>query len=451
MFLGIDVGTSRIKISLFHEGLEDHLIEFSDTPPINYSNFTIQPNSIWETILITLNRLFQNHKIKESIKFICVSAQAPTICVFNPSNPEICIGLSYIARRNIIEANISKLPLSPINLTCDTLEMISQIHSNMCDAKYWRCSTLTGYINYRFSRVLTIDPISKVELGLFDAGKDVPFLQQLVELKPELPENPIAKIDDKYNKGCKLLNGAILTSGTTDTVASYYGATLGKFDCIIYIGTFGSILKISNNAPNLIEFNGKLIPYTWLLSIPELGPEIFKNANNPLFNPKLDVESFFNIGLRIKPSTRKVVFSLPWWDSQNRLGSYSKPKLQDKSDYEILSRSFAESIAFFTKLVLSSHDILIDNTIVTGGICASASFRKVFTTAFNQQVKFAHIVHGSFGAALIASKPSGYILNDTSFCIENPCVLNSYDEYIRNSSFKKFIENQTKLGWKKRI
>lgn len=429
MVLGIDIGTSRIKVSLINNDLKHH-ISFAPTPNVNAITFQIDLNEIWNQIEITIHDVLKKARCSSKIQAICVSTQTPTICIFDKRYPQKSIGISYLVRNSIaLKFNLQN-HIDRSKITHETLRLFKP--ETLFKPKSFICCTLTGYINYRFSNCATIDSISKWELGLDDQSHySHEFFQALWALKETKPTESIGQIVSNTQR---LLEGATVLGGTTDTVASLYGASFPSSKYLIYLGTFGSLLSVAHE-PLEYSFSKDIDPpYKWLLSIPNLGPEILRNS----LKYSSSFDTFLNKGLTQKPGCNGQIVNLPWWENNMERGEYVA--LKELQEASLVARMYCEGIGFFMRLVVENYKIPISEIILTGGICNNPAFREMFTDAFSHTAKFAKVCDGSFGAALIALNQTGQNCNReyvTEFPNDNSIAKKNID-----ISFQNFIKSQ---------
>jgi sugar (pentulose or hexulose) kinase len=426
-FIGIDIGTTRTKLSIVTRSFREILTLSEPTPPIDDQTATFSLKALIDIIDDLIVKAYRAKTL--SIESVAVSAQTPSLCFPNVSSVGRC--LSYLGRNAIggcgNRAEITQKWIEKSGMECSKMG-----EGDVC--------SLTAFINRYLGGKITIDPITAWELGVtFDSlGKNLNTSVSSSSMSILSGQQILSPSDAVgiSNHGC--LAGARIASGTTDTIASFLGSAISLQNIMIYAGTFGSVLKSSYSSDDYYLLNTSSFerPYEWLLSVPAIGPTISTLAESASKTvPEI---------LKIAKSREFIGINdevvLPWFNQTGQCGDYIIPK-----DPIVAVRLIIETFAYLVRNVFEANKIKPDDAVLTGGLAASQDFSDIFTTAFGCDTWVADIPHGSFGTALIAAITIG---NRKPELIRKKVHPNPAHEQIINEAYQRTIERHHERGWR---
>lgn len=429
--LGIDIGTSYIKGALINiDGLIVSTFRKKASINIDTASDLILASIWWSDIKSVISGLILNCNNQNNIVGICVSAISPTLTVFDAKNPNEAYSILYssLSKKDIGTNQYCHL------LTRERLTILRDVATQKQFIKPY-ITDLVGYINYRLTGELTINSISLSCIGATENTFDNHFLCVEDNTFPKI----VSVIEDigKITEGCSnelgIDIGISVCGGCPDVMGSVIGCGMQyTTDRMIYLGTFGSLLKIEQKIDDLLE--SKIIkkqPFNFLLSVPEFGNKI-ETLSKQWFqdSPKILVEK----ANKIVPCAEGTIFLLPRWkDGMVTVGSYEFiPNTID--DLNIKARAVVESVAFAVRLI---EEQLSNDVYVCGGGSQSHLWLDIISIVLQNNVKSLDYSWESAGTADIAGRMYwGNINNKRSLYI-------SKTEY---SKFKEIInENYYKI------
>ncbi|HXQ36904.1 MAG TPA: FGGY family carbohydrate kinase, partial [Anaerolineales bacterium] len=214
------------------------------------------------------------------LRGICISGITPTLTVFDAARPEDAFSIPYWYIPSVDIPDRS-LGLQSFRFRKDLTRERIRILTTLAASRRMKlpCVTdLVGYLNWYLTGVLTINSIALAELGLSNSGSDLAELQVKGGLTPRCaaPLDNIAVSQNRPLEG--VLSPARITvcCGCADTIASIVGGgPQQKSELMIYLGTFGSLLRIDVPVEIVLtEASLHTVPYTWLLSVPRFGSTV---------------------------------------------------------------------------------------------------------------------------------------------------------------------------------
>jgi len=387
--LGIDIGTTRTKATLVSSSGNWSFTSTIATP--QGSNGGIIPLGIvWRTVLsVATSAALKIPKFR--VSSIAISAQCLTLCRFDRERPTEGVAISYLRRAAMLrrgELGGRARLMSAKGAT--TYKSIWEL-DRRCDSLGVRrdkrsTGTLTSYINYCLSGRLSLDPISLWESGI--PKEDIAGVFPNTSILGAVDRLGVCNSDSPFH-------GAILASGTTDSVASYYGASDRPGFAMIYAGTWGSVFTTPNNTREIVSASPLLPPYRWAVSVANFGQDIEALARGA--NVRVSTLLNYAATSRLKHIRRK-----------------SRPSRKtDSGDLTLIATATNLAIKKIADFAKRARGVAIrlqrtkTPLVITGGLAESEAFCLLFRSLLGVQLNRSSIVHGSFGTALIAAHAVG--------------------------------------------
>ena len=268
-FIGIDIGTTEIKMSVI-DGVK--VIDYRESSPkpkhmiskiANESEWIFFPLDVWNIVKKMLERYTQIHMASDVL--ISIVSHAPSYCIWN--SPTESIGVPYLAYYGDSKSN------NKHQRTWKSTQR-ENLLKELCQAnKHYYISGLTGYIVYLLSGINTLDSITAWEIGIESQQDYNEWGERLDQFILPSLTSPTTRFPIK--KGViDHLSGEII-AGTTDTGVLPLTIAPKFCDYYVYLGTWGSLLRTKINKYSdysKVFFEGQL--HEWLISIPEFEKKI---------------------------------------------------------------------------------------------------------------------------------------------------------------------------------
>lgn len=408
--IGIDIGTSYTKGVALDENGSVISIQRKQTVILNdhFEPHLVIAINFWHDVKEIFSQLLCNKElIKYRVVSICVSAIAPTLTVFDSDRPDNAYSILYSTVFDPLSDEL--LGQCDPFLTEKRLEYLKSISSKKKFKK--PCITdLVGYINFRLTNELTVNSISLSWMGL-SGHKD---FQKKLCVNGKLAPRPVAVLEKIgltskfFENDISLESGIPVCGGCPDAMGSVVGSGMKySSDTMIYLGTFGSVLKLDYDVDLLLklkEFDKQ--PFNWILSVPGFGPQIeilskqwfgHGSAHNCL----LELDETAKV---ISPGANGMFFSLPRWkNGMIPVGEFAfvQNNLRKSSDVRDKSRALLESIGFAIRVL----DLKAFNTIyVSGGGAKSKIWLDIISIVLQNAVKAFDLSWEAIGTAEIAGR-----------------------------------------------
>jgi len=444
--VGIDIGTTYTKgVALINTGkIIAVKKKFTSIKKIDLRNNLVSTAEFWndfKEVLLGLVNKFSNQKTM--VSSICISAIAPTITVFDESNPINAFSIMYSSLPNskIIESKSFNM----YNLTFQRLKVLRTfaLKNNFINP---RITDLVGYINWMLTGRLTINGISLSLMGLGNNKNDCSSLTiiknhfpKLVSISEQIGETDILS---QLNKGIPVCGGC------PDTIGSIIGAGLEREgDKMIYLGTFGSFLELKTNVGVLL--NAKKIiepPFKWLLSIPDFGSQIESLSKEWFGNNSTskNLQLLDQSAETVPYGANGTLFLLPRWKGlMKTVGDFNfipnlKAEFTNNRDKH---KALLESIAY---AILALGLQLNDSTYVSGGGAKSKIWIDTISTILNKKLVVRNQSWNASGVADIAAYMIwGTMNNSRSFYISR------IDKDFKSKTIMDNIVNTKKYYYEK--
>ncbi len=397
--IGIDIGTSYIKGSA--RTIDGLIIStYRKRTSVDVTNELIFTTKWWDDAKEVISGILSNCKDKQSnIIGICVSAIAPTLTVFDAENPNEAYSILY----STLPKKKSTYSQYDQSLTNERLAILRDIAIQKQFAK--PCITdLVGYINYRLTNKLTINSISLCCLGtgisVFD-NKELcindrvyPNIVSVVENIGVVTEHCLKELDINSEifvcGGCSDVFGSVLGSGIKNTE-----------DRMIYLGTFGTLLKLEQEIEILLE--SKIIktnPFNLKLSVPGFAKKI-EEFSKEWCNNSLKILD--KKAAEVSPGADGTIFLLPRWkNGMIPIGNYEFVSNNNSERIDLKSRAILESIGY--AICLLEQISTKYNIYVSGGGAQSQIWLDIISIVLQNDVKTLQYSWESAGTADIAGR-----------------------------------------------
>lgn len=377
--VGIDIGTSYIKGAV-RDANGEIISVYRKQSSANLSEELINTMLWWKDVKSVMNGILSQFNNQHNhIVSMCVSAISPTLTVFDAKNPNEAYSILYSTlpkkkyQNSQYDSSLTETRLSVLRRVALEKQFVKP------------CITdLVGYINWKLTGELTINSISLSCLGAENTFNNN-FLCVEDSIIPQIVST-IEKIGVTTELSLKELGinyGISVCGGCPDVMGSIVGSGMKSTeDRMIYLGTFGSLLKLEQEIDFLLE--SKIIekqPFNWLLSVPEFGAKI-EMLSKEWFNeiPRVLCEK----ANKVSAGCNGTVFYLPRWkNGMNTVGKYKFNSNSNEVGLNFKSRAVLESIAYAIQIIEKQ---LPQNIYVSGGGAQSQIWLDIISTVLRRRV-----------------------------------------------------------------
>ncbi len=328
------------------------------------------------------------------IEAICISAINPAIVAFDAADVLNSWGLPYWRIPRIDHNQVSDEERTEIRAArlCDEVDRRGLQSPIISD--------LIGYLNYNLTGVISLNTITASEMGLVgQSAWNPPGRFPVVEIGPPIAHCGI--FTTSHDRGIPVSYGA------SDGLSAAVGAGVRDTnDLMIYLGTFGSLFRLT--AP-LTELLGNATPmkspYRWLVSVPGLGPELDSWARRS-FSALTEAERItaaVSEALRVPPGANGVCLLLPYWDQSKRTNGAFELVTPRATISGERFRALLESLGYL--ICIQQPDLVNSNlrTVVAGGGARSLSWPEALAPVLGIALHRNNLAGGAGGAAQIAA------------------------------------------------
>ncbi len=450
--IGIDIGTSYTKgVARTEDGAvvavyRKPTLKVKANPTFDLLSATV----LWDCVKDVLRGLLSTHRLRHAnIVSICISAIAPTLTVFDAAHPDRAYAILYSSLAVLKDgSSLSQYDHELIKRRLTILKNIARKEQfiNPC------ITDIVGYVNWHLTGQLTINGVSFAEMGLTQKiggceifGVSNNITPQLVTVGEKIGETTSGSVAE-----LGIESGISVCGGCSDTVSSIVGAGITHAsERMLYLGTFGSILELYEDLDVLLDaVDWPRFPYRWLLSIPNMGPEI-ESLGHRWFG---SLDAFERLCLldqtaeKAPPGAGGTLFLVPRWkNGMSSIGSYRL--LPDRSgeigDIQRQARAVLEGIAY-AALSMGIHS---SNPIIAcGGGARSNIWLKIISIILESNVKVRHMAWEAIGAADIAARVAW-----KPKIVERPWyeseANNEISRAVIDDNYKRAMEAYHELDW----
>lgn len=423
--VGIDIGTSYIKGAI-RDANGEIISVYRKQSSADLSGEFINTIQWWKDVKDVIRCLLsQSNNQQNQIVAICVSAISPTLTVFDANNPDKAYSILYstLPKKDCQNSQYDNF------LTETRLNILRKVALNKQFVKPF-ITDLVGYINWNLTGKLTINSISLACMeadneALSVSDNSIPNVVSTIE--------NIGKITEKSSKELGINYGIYVCGGCPDVMGSVIGSGMKSIeDRMIYLGTFGSLLKLEQEIDILLE--SKIIkkqPFNWLLSVPEFGTKI-EMLSKEWFNgtPHILCEK----ANEVYAGCNGTLFFLPRWKyGMITIGEYEFNSNSNNVGLALKSRAVLESIAYAIKVVEKQ---LPQNIFVSGGGAQSQIWLDIISIVLQRKVKSQNYSWECAGTADIAGKM--YWKNTDNFrpIYNSNAEIDKFSEIINTNYYK---------------
>src|ERR1051325_2477175 len=431
--VGVDCGTSFVKgTSCTEDGRVVHAYRvLSPVTAVSRDDRMIDPNRCWRQVKSVLARLLQ--AAGDPPGAICVSAVTPVLTAFDKTAPGRSVGVPYW----YLPPGFRHLGADDFrsSLTASRLELLEHIATshNIDDIVV---TDLAGYFVFRLTGSLSINTVALSELGIDTNGRRG---VQLAKNSPPTHIGPPIAIAGTTCDIPGIQDGVPVCFGCPDSVASLIGAGLSrKSDLMLYLGTFGLLLRLDTSVEALLTSASlPCVPYTWLLSVPDLGPTIESLARQwfPARRRTQSLHAFDASASRASPGANGLLYVVPYWRSLLRPhGAFAFVGKRREEGSAASCRAVLESLGYAIRALVPN---LTGDLHASGGGAGSRIWLQALATVLRRDIEVRTTGRDASGAAMIASRTAW----KTSADVSGPTV---YPD-IRAKAVERNVERATKL------
>lgn len=442
LLIGIDVGTSKVKVCLFNKDGSLISQESQDvnilTPLQGYAEMDL--NGLFKDIIELLKCVAYGYE--DYIEAIGFSVTSPTLVLMdkelNPLNP----GVLYLDNRSIREVStyveslggdksyFEKVGNKPSPSTC-TAALINWFKKEKPGiwAGIYKIGFLNTFLAAQFTGQVAIDPTTASYSGLMDIRKPGDWDEELIrasrvdehvlpEIKPSYYR--VGALNEKIAQSTGLKTGITVALGSADTAASSFSLGLRKHgDVFESMGT-SEVLTFCLNNPDFSEAfmnRSHVLPGLWLChgAMSTTGAAMVWLTNN-IFQEFNDMKDLENEACLSVPGANGLVFlpylsgeRSPIFDSRTSgvfIGLSMKIKRAD------MVRAVYESAGYGIRQIYGiAHDkwnVNPEYIKCVGGAAKSSLALQVRADIINSQfVSIESDNASSYGAALLGGMAAG--------------------------------------------
>lgn len=446
MFIGIDLGTSSVKLLLVDETGNVKKSVFR-TYPIIYPNpgWTEQDPNLWlEQTIDGLKELTKNNKLIKSISF---SGQMHGLVLLDKKDHVLRNAILWNDQRTIKEVEYLNDNLGDdfllketgnIALTGLTLPKLLWVKNNEPEvfAKIDKIMLPKDYLAYKLTGVFASDVSDLSGTLLFDV-KNKKYSNEILnriglkeQLLPKVFESyeSIGNLSVYYEELLEIKNVKVVIGGGDQAVGAVGVGVVEDGTCSISLGTSGVVFVSSNNY--LINSVNHLQSYAHSNgSYHIMG--VMLNAAGALkwwletIQNKSDYTEFFQ-GIDHTPLDNDVYF-LPYLNGERAPFNNPNAKgvffgLSSNHKKEDLNRAIVEGVTFSIKNIFDQIQGLgtkFKYVRITGGGAKSISWLQMIANVLNLPVQTLNVDEGpAFGAAILAMVGYGLFKNVNDACAE---------------------------------
>lgn len=348
--IGVDLGTSYVKATGYALGGPDRL-QFREASPfarqfrLRRRQSTMPVGDCWALVREAIEAVDDRRGQPGSI---CISGVAPVVTVFDAASPERAVGIPYWS----VPPRCPKSANWRLDLTLSRLALLAEVAADM-GFKSPLVTDLVGYINYRLTGNLTLNSIAMAELGLRSTE-----LEMLNDGTATPQHGAPAQRAGVTQSVEGIRDGFGVCFGCPDTVASLVGCGIARADDVmLYLGTFGSLLRLDRNLPDILTRKSYgVVPYTWILSVPGLGPAIERFAARwcGVSVRRDQLRHFDRAAMQAAAGADGALMLVPFWttpgEQQGRFRFLSRASAS--TPLNIRTRAVLEAVAYPMRMLL---------------------------------------------------------------------------------------------------
>jgi len=436
LLVGIDVGTSKIKICVFDHGGQLIRQMSKDSVVLSPAEGHMEMNlkDLMATIITLLKEVISGYETH--IEAIGFSVTSPTLVLLDKELNPVRPGILYLDNRSSKEVSLyvealggkesyfSRIGNNPSPSTC-TVGTINWIRKN--ELETWARTYKIGYLNTflaaQFTGELAIDPTIASFSGLLDVGKPEHWDEELIkisEIDPSLlPDirssvHKVGNLQRNIAKATGLKSGIPVAIGSADTAAASFALGLKQHGDVFQSMGTSEVLTFCLSEPEFDQAymnRSHVIPGLWLahgaMSTTGAAIEWIKDKIFPEFENVYNMEKE---ALNAGPGANGLIF-LPYLLGErspvfdpNACGTFFGLNL--KTDRGSVIRSVYEGAAYGIRQLYSiaqeKWNIEADFIRCVGGATQSPLALQVRADILNVQYKSMEVDYASsLGAALL--------------------------------------------------
>ena len=403
--LGIDIGTSYTKIAVRAEdGTLLHTCRGESPTKHGHGNIVFA-YPWWQCIRdVITNALSHPSLYGCRIVAMCISAIAPTLTIFDTAEPERARAILYSSLDNI-GSSLQMLPMDEI--TRRRISTLREVALN--DQFSTPCLTdLVGYINWLLTNEITVNVASLAEMSISEPAEDLDALEGKggnIARSVSVSEI-VGSTKSTSASELRISAGVPVCGGCPDTVGSIIGGGLvNAGEVMLYLGTYGSVLSLQMDTETILTTRRLgVLPYNWLLSVPNLGVAVEETAHKWFRDFTNPLQELDRVAELHQPGANGVLFLLPRWRHgvmsvgefsfvANRNGSWGSKSQR--------ARALLESIAYAAVIVADGLPAVFR---ASGGGSKSTAWLSSIATVMNRQIVMPEFCWEASGTAEIAAR-----------------------------------------------
>lgn len=408
--VGIDVGTSYTKaVAVRLDGTVVRESRVESRPRWDSkTKAPIEAYQCWVCLKEVVRALLSGETSAiYPVTALCVSGIAPTLTVFDASNLTRAYSIPYSSLAGVPDGSV--FSQTDRTLTDHRVAVLRELAAKERFAI--PCITdLVGYLNCCLTGETTINSISLVEMGMLAGKADCEELSIKNGLVPRLvaPGQLMGETSRWSAAELGIKAGLPVCGGCPDTLGSVVGAGLElASETMLYLGTFGSFLHLEDDVDRLLDEAPRSgSPFSWMLSVPGLGPEI-EALSQEWFGPgsvASRLQAFDSAATRSAPGAAGTLFLVPRWkNGMKAVGKFSFASGRDRGvgDVPRRSRAVLESLGYALLIIGGQPSGAIR---VSGGGARSRPWLEALSTVLGADILVQSMAWESAGTADIAAR-----------------------------------------------
>jgi len=490
LFLGIDIGTTNCKLSLYNER-GDNMDDLSfSTPVINPQKGFVEydVNTLWKSLSDNIKKISEPNQRGKCIASIAISSQGETGLLVDEHNNPLTNAIAWYDRRTEplakkwSNSNENNVIYQITGLKPDYIYSIFKIKwlqkyqpQIFKKASKWHC--LSDYFARKLSGVIAMDFSLASRTMAFNirekkwSNKIFSKFELPIDIMPHTCPSlsPLGKIKNNLADRLNLSKKTLVVAGGFDHLCGAFGLLANQENKVISsIGTTETLCLYKNKVDNLNEeccfsWGCHVFPdsYYKLGGMPS-GGDVIRWAIEEVLDEKSVDESYENFmeeaqnaprgsnGIMFLPHLKGTV--IPEINSKSRGGFWGLDINSKTSD---ICNSILEGLAFESRVLLehSGHNE-VDFIIAIGGGAKNSVWMQTKADILGVPIKVvANIDVVTYGAALMGGIGAEVIRNEDLISLkpnyDYTCVPNEenniFYEELYNKVYKQLYDNQKQI------
>jgi len=441
--LGIDIGTSNIKTSLFNTQGKELYSSTKEYPFYNPRPGWVEQNPLdwWEGVKETIkNIIFQSRINSIHIKGIGISSQSWGVISVDKNGNILRPAILWMDRRSTEQSKKIEQHMlrNGWDVSVDSSYIVPKIlwiRENECEVykKTYKFLQVNTYINYKLSKEIFIDISQEDPLQIYIRNqkcyKSLNEFYESLGIEPEkVPDvknsfDIIGPVSSDAAKETGLAPGTPIVAGAMDTSASALGMQVVNHGQSLHVAGQAGAIGVCQKTPvfdRRICIHNHVIPNRWLI----MGVMVATGASMRWFRDELGKQELLianQIGLdpfmvlsieaeKSAPGAGGVIFlpymmgeRTPMWDYNARGTFFGLSLHTTKSD---LIRAIMEGCSYALRHnieTLNSMGLKIEEIVSAGGAIKSDIWNQIKSDVTKKNlISIRNITTATLGAAILA-------------------------------------------------